>query len=250
MVGGTEGRSVSGRLWKLTPERLRRDLLRARRWLRRNRPGRRVRWGNIRRRAPFSTEFALERGLPVDRHYIAEFVGTHARDIHGDVMEMSRSTYTSAYGTAISSTTIVDIDRTNEQATLFCDLCEPGSLPASAFDAVVLTQTIQYLGALDGAIDNLWQSLRPGGVLLITAPALARDDPVGGDFWRFTPAGLRLALGERLPAEAAITVTGYGNAVGATAQILATAVEDVGAKHLAAHDPGYPVIVGARVQRM
>jgi SAM-dependent methyltransferase len=240
---------MPGRLWRLLPERLRRDLLRTRRWLRRNRPGRRVWWGNIRRRAPFSTEFALERGLPVDRHYIAEFLGTHARDIHGDVMEMSRSTYTSAYGTAISSTTIVDIDRTNEQATHYGDLCEPGSLPGSAFDSIVLTQTIQYLGALDVAVENLWQSLRPGGVLLITAPALARDDPVGGDFWRFTPAGLLQALGDRLPPQAEITVTGYGNAVGATAQVLATSVEDVGAKHLVRHDPAYPVIVGARVAK-
>ena len=206
-------------------------------------------WGNIRRRAPFSTDFALERGLPIDRHYIAEFVGTHARDVHGDVMEMSRSTYTSAYGSAVSSVTIVDIDRTNDQATHYCDLCEPASLPGSAFDCIVLTQTIQYLADLDVAVENLWQSLRPGGVLLLTAPALACDDPVGGDFWRFTPAGLLLALGDRLPAEAAITVTGYGNAAEAAAQILAAAVEDVGAKYLAAHDPGYPVIVGARVAK-
>jgi SAM-dependent methyltransferase len=241
--------SALSAVWQRIPGRYRTRLLAARRWVRRKRPGRAVRWGNLRARAPFSTDFALDRGLPIDRHYIGKFVAAHAQDITGSVMEMSRSTYTDAYGSEVGSRTIVDIDTTNEQATHVCDLCVPGSLPVEAFDCIVFTQTLQYLPDLDTAIANLWQALRPGGVLLMTVPALARDDPIGGDYWRFTPSGLRRALEERLPDGATIDVVGSGNAVAAAAQMLATSVEDLGVHHLAEDDPGYPVIVGARVVR-
>lgn len=245
---GPEDMSSLGKLWHSLPAGVRIRLLRARRWWRRHRPGRRVRWGNLRRRSPFSADHALDRGRPVDRYLIELFVGAHRDDICGDVMEMSRTTYTSAYGKGrVKSCTVVDIDRSNAQATHFCDLCDPGSLPAGAFDCIVLTQTLQYLGDLDVAIANLWQALRPDGVLLLTVPALAREDPVGGDYWRFTPAGLLRVLADRLPAEAGIVVSGYGNAVAAAAQIVAASVEDLGLESLQRNDPAYPVIVGARV---
>ncbi len=207
-----------------------------------------MRWGNLRRTAPLSSEHALDRGLPVDRHYIAEFLTDHAVDVRGDVMEMSRSTYTDAYGGArVTSVTIVDIDRSNEQATRYCDLCEPGSLPADAFDCIVFTQTLQYLADLDTAIENLWRALRPGAVLLLTVPAASRVAPVDGDYWRFTPAGLAVMLRDRLPAEALVTTSGRGNSFAVAAQVVAASVEDVGRPSLVANDPAYPVVAMARV---
>jgi len=197
---------------------------------------------------PFSDTSGLDRGLPVDRVYIRTFVEAHAADVHGDVMEMSRSTYTDACGgSRVASLTIVDIDGTNEQATLVCDLCVTGALPSERFDCIVLTQTLQYLSDLPVAVTNLWSALRPGASLLITVPALGRDDPLGSDYWRFTPAGLRRRLSDLLPTEAEIEVVGYGNALAGAAIFLGLAVEDVGRRHLDVHDPSFPVIVGARV---
>src|SRR4051794_24300652 len=34
-----------------------------------NRPGRRVRWGSLRRTRPFSDCYGFDRGLPIDRYY-------------------------------------------------------------------------------------------------------------------------------------------------------------------------------------
>lgn len=164
-------------------------------------------------------------------------------------MEVSRSTYTALGGDRVSAVTIVDIDTTNEHATLICDLCAPRSLPAQHFDCIILTQTLHLLPDLACAIDNLWNALAPGGVLLLTVPALSRNDPIDGDFWRFTPAGLRRLLSSALPATASIEVTGFGNAIAGAASFLGLAVEDVGPEHLARTDDAFPVVVAARVTK-
>jgi SAM-dependent methyltransferase len=166
-------------------------------------------------------------------------------------MEVSRSTYSTEFGAErVASVTVVDIDRENMQATLLCDLCEPGALPEAAFDCVILAQTLQYLRDLGIALSNLWRSLAPQGVLLITVPALSRDDPLGNDFWRFTPAGLGELLAAHLPAHAEIAVTGYGNALTGAAALLGLTVEDVGPKYFGQSDPSFPLLVAARVVKV
>ena len=239
-----------GRLWHRAPASARRRALRARRWWSRNRPGRRVWWGNLRRSYPFSDHFGLDRGLPIDRAYIAEFLGRFVGDVHGNVMEMSRSTYADAFGDGrIDTLTIVDIDEANDRATLYCDLCEPRTLPPSSFECILFTQTLHLLPDLAAAVDNLWTALAPGGVILMTVPTLSRNDPIGADYWRFTPAGLLRLLTTLLPGDAEIDVSGYGNALAGAASFLGLAVEDVGGEHLRRHDPAFPVIVGARVRK-
>lgn len=243
-------RDVARRVWHRLPAPVRAQALRQRRWWRRNQPGRRVRWGNLPRTAPLSRESALDRGLPVDRFYIAEFLQEHARDVQGDVMEMSRSGYTRTYGGArVRSVAVVDIDTDNVQATLHCDLCERGSLPREAFDCIIFTQTLHLLIDLDVALENLWGALRPGGVLLMTVPALSCCNPIESDYWRFTPLGLEALLVRTLPADAEIATNGRGNSVAAAAQIVAASVEDLGARHLHDFDAAYPVVVEARVAK-
>jgi SAM-dependent methyltransferase len=221
-----------------------------RQWLARNRPGRRVRWGSLRRTSPFSERFGLDRGLPVDRVYIAQFLGAHAEDVRGSILEVSRPTYARLVGRdRATSVTIVDIDPANMEATLTADLCEPGSLPEARFDCVVLTQTLHLLPDIEVALDNLWSSLVPGGVLLITVPALSRDDPIGGDYWRFTPLGLRRALQTALPPVAEIGVEGYGNVLACAATLFGLSAQDVGTGMLQVRDPSFPVVACARVRR-
>ncbi len=81
---------------------------------------------------------------------------------------------------------------------------------------------------LDGALQNAWQSLSSGGVLLISVPGITRSDPdyVTTDCWRFTPAGLdtllaRNCLGGRLE------VAGHGNLTSAVAFLLGLAAEEL-----------------------
>ena len=70
---------------------------------------------------------------------------------------------------------VVDIDRTNDEATIFGDLCDPATLAGITADAVILTQTLQYLSDPSAGLRHLFACLRPGGALLITVPCLQRE---------------------------------------------------------------------------
>jgi SAM-dependent methyltransferase len=186
--------------------------------------------------------------MPIDRFYIGRFIEHHAADIRGSVLEISRSTYVDLFGQP-TKVTIADVDPTNLHANLVVDLCERESLPLGEFDCIILTQTLQYLADLIAALESLSSALAPGGVLLITVPALSRDDPRGADYWRFTPAGLERLLHSTIPADASLEVTAYGNVLAAVAMLHGLAVEETGRDLLEQDDTAYPVVVCARVVR-
>src|SRR5262249_6056962 len=58
----------------------------------------RVRFGSFRRVTPISREFGFDRGLPVDRYYIEQFLSVHADDIRNRVLEIGDDTYMRRFG--------------------------------------------------------------------------------------------------------------------------------------------------------
>ena len=46
-----------------------------------------IRFGTLRSIHPVSTQFGWDRGLPVDRYYIEDFLARHSSDIRGRVLE-------------------------------------------------------------------------------------------------------------------------------------------------------------------
>ena len=209
----------------------------------------RPRWGNLRRRRPFSESFGYERGTPVDRWYIERFLDEHAVDIRGEVLEVGEPRYTARFGgDRVTGSHVVDVDAKNDRATIVADLCEGGSLPTAAFDCAIVTQTLQFLPDVDAAVANLYDSLKPGGTLLVTAPTVSRLEPGQReqDLWRFGPAGLvqllRATGGELL-------VVGYGNLVAAVAALEGVAAEELAEHELHGVDGDFPVVVCGRVAK-
>jgi SAM-dependent methyltransferase len=208
------------------------------------------RWGNLRRRRPFSEHFGNDRGTPVDRVYIERFLAEHAADVRGQALEVGDAGYTRRYGGgAVTASDVLDIDPGNGAATIVADLAQPGSLPDDRFDCFLLIQTLQYVADVPAALRNAWRSLRPGGVLLVCVPGISRLDPDPGpdhDLYRFTPAGLAATLRATLPG-AGLRTVGYGNLLAAVAFLYGIAAEELRPEELAAHDPHYPVLAAARV---
>jgi SAM-dependent methyltransferase len=195
----------------------------------------------MRRRRPVSDCWGFDRGTPVDRHYIEGFLAAHRADIRGRVLEVQDSGYTDRYGSVVEGRDVLDVDPTNPRATIVADLADTAALPAGAFDCFLLTQTLHLVYDLPAAVRGCHHLLRPGGVLLVTGPAISRVR--GGDFWRFTPA----SLGRLLEAAfAPVTVHGYGNVLAATAFLSGMAKEEVPRRLLDEHDPCFPVVVAAR----
>ena len=61
------------------------------------------------------------------------------------------------------------------------------------FDLVFCTQVLEYVPDPGLAVDEIRRVLKPGGLLLLSVPALFPRDSEQ-DCWRFQPAGLRLLL--------------------------------------------------------
>jgi SAM-dependent methyltransferase len=209
-----------------------------RRWRRLLRPA----WpAFLRRTRPLSDYWGFDRGTPVDRHYIEGFLSEHRADIRGRVLEVQDSGYTDRFDSGVEKRDVLDIDPANPRATIVADLSKLAGLPARAFDCFILTQTLHLIYDLPAAIRSCHHLLRPGGVLLVTGPAVSRVR--SGDFWRFTPASLSRLLEESF---GQVTFRAYGNVLAATAFLSGMAKEEVPRRLLDKHDEHFPVIVAAR----
>jgi SAM-dependent methyltransferase len=223
----------------------------ARRWARRL-LGREsiVWWGTLRRTRPVSPYYGLERGAALDRIYIERFLAGHASEVRGRVLEVHDPRYTRAYGGGqVTSSDILDVDASNEEATVIADLAEPGSLPAGRFDCAIVTQTLQYVSSPVAAVENLWATLAPGGVVLITVPCTSRIDPdlAEVDRWRITPRGLELLLGRCAWDE--LEVRGFGNVLGSVAFLMGISGDELRRRELEGDDPDFPLVACARARK-
>ena len=200
---------------------------------------------------PLSTDFGYSRGTPIDRHYIEAFLQAHSADIHGDVLEIGDDAYSRRFGgERVSRQHILHVDPSHPRATITGDLADAGVLPPSAFDCIVLTQTLHLIFDLAGAVEQLHRSLRPGGVALITVPGITpidRGEWKDSWYWSLTDKALaRLLAG---PFEAGqVAVSSRGNLFAATAFLHGAAVEEVDPAKLDRFDAAYPVTVTARAR--
>src|SRR5258708_35041717 len=109
----------------------------------RNLPGRRVRWGSLRRTRPFSDRYGFDRGLPIDRYYIEAFLAREAASIQGEGLEVGDPRYSPRFGGPDAPQIhIVAIDPTNPEATVIADLTVEGSLPDQTYDTIIATQAL------------------------------------------------------------------------------------------------------------
>jgi peptidoglycan/xylan/chitin deacetylase (PgdA/CDA1 family)/glycosyltransferase involved in cell wall biosynthesis/SAM-dependent methyltransferase len=209
----------------------------------------RVDWGDLRRRQPVSQHWGWDRGTPVDRHYIEDFLNEHRADVRGRVLEVRDSVYTRRFGGgAVTGSDVIDIDAGNGAATVIADLRRADGIATDTYDCIILTQTLQLIDDVAGAIAECARILRPGGVLLATVPCTIRVDDEGGqdgDFWRLTEASARRLFAEAFPVEA-FDVKAYGNVMSNAAFLYGLSVAEMSTADLDHVDPNFPQIITIR----
>jgi SAM-dependent methyltransferase len=202
--------------------------------------------GTLRRTSPVSRNWGWDRGTPVDRFYIEHFLEAHRGEIHGQVLEVLNNNYTVRYGRDVTRSDVLDIDAGNPAATVIADLADPSGLPEGRFDCFILTQTLQYIYDLPAAVRSCHRVLRPGGVLLVTVPALSRIDKVPGqDYWRFTVTACARLFGEVFGA-GNVAVRSHGNVLTALAFLSGMAHEELRRNELDVNDPHFPLVIVVR----
>jgi len=214
--------------------------------------------GGLRRLTPISRQFGFDRGKPIDRYYIEDFLGRFSGvpgyvdgDIRGRVLEVGDDVYTRHFGRP-ERVDVLHVSEANSEATVIGRLETGEGIPADQFDCVICTQTLHLLFDFRGAIESLHRMLKPGGVLLVTFPGLSQscnpDRDLWGDHWRFTSRSARLLFEERFQPEA-VTVEAYGNVLTAVGFLHGLAAEEFDAAELRLRDPDYEVLIGVRAMK-
>jgi len=246
LAGGPE--NVPG--WRrFVPAGLRRRLRPLRKafvdW-RRRRP---LRLGALRRTTPIDPNWGFERGTPIDRVYIEQFLEAHADDVRGRVLEIAAPDYTNQFGRGVERVDILMATEGNPQATIVADLVDAPQIPDASFDCAIVTQTLQFIYDVTAALATLHRVLAPGGVLLATVPGIAKisppEDDVFGDWWRFTSRSLR-RLGEEAFGAGNVEVQAFGNVLSAAGFLYGLAASDLRAEELDHRDTLYEVTIGLR----
>jgi SAM-dependent methyltransferase len=200
------------------------------------------------RTTPFSRVFGFDRGTPVDRRYIDGFLARHAADIQGHVLEVKDTTYTRRFGgDRVTASSVLDIDRTNQRATIIDDIATGKQLPSNAFDCVILTQTLQLIFDVRAALITVHRTLAPGGVALITVPGITQipREEASSWYWSFTDLAIQRLCSDAFDG-GSVAVEIHGNVLAATAFLHGVAMHELRDDELDGVDPDYPVIVTAR----
>lgn len=209
--------------------------------------------GDLRRLEPVSRSWGGDRGLPVDRYYIEQFLAANSQDIRGRVLEIGDNEYTLRFGgSRVEKSEILHAAPGNPRATYVDDLAVGRTLPDAAFDCIVCTQTLHVIPDMVASVRTLFRILKPGGVLLVTAPGISQiyRDAEGrwGDYWRLTDRSAAWLL-EQAFGPGATAVEVRGNVLSATAFLQGLASGELTPEELDARDPDYQVSLGIRAIR-
>jgi glycosyltransferase involved in cell wall biosynthesis len=201
---------------------------------------------------PISRSFGYDRGTPIDRYYIENFLEQHSADIRGRVLEIGDASYCRRFDSGITRQDVLHVSPDAPEATIRGDLGQPGVLPEAAFNCMVITQTLHLIIDVREAIARMYAALRPGGVLLLTVPGISpidHDDWKSIWYWSMTGQSVTRLFGDAFGPQA-IEVTVHGNVYAATCFLQGMALEEVRRDWLDRQDSSYPVIIAVRAKRM
>jgi len=208
-----------------------------------------VHFGSLRRCTPLSQDFGCDRGRPIDRYYIENFLARHGTDVRGRVLEIGESSYTRRFGGArVTISEILHMVEGDPEATIIADLTNADHILSDTFDCFILTQTLQFIYDVRAAVKTIYRILKPGGVLLATFPGISQtyDHEWGGSWcWNFTSGSARQLFHEVFPAEN-VKIETFGNVLAAISFLHGLAVEELTQEELDYRDPGYEVTITVR----
>ena len=208
-----------------------------------------VRLGNLRRVTPINRVFGCDRGQPIDRYYIENYLANYSSDIHGHVLEIADSRYTKCYGgNRVTKSDVLHVEEGNREATIVADISSAYQIHSDTFDCIILTQTLQFIYDFRAAIETLFRILKPGGVVLVTFPGISQlnhEIEKFACYWSFNSNSARRLFEEVFPA-ANVRIEAHGNVLTAIAFLHGLVAEELCQKELNHYDPDYQVLITVR----
>jgi SAM-dependent methyltransferase len=216
---------------------------------------RQARFAQLRRMRPIAN--GRQRGVPIVRHYWAQFLDTHQEDIRGHALEIGTTETIRRYGgSRLTAADAIDLAAHHSEITVVADLTKADAVPSNTYDCFVNQFTMHLIYDLESALYHSLRLLKPGGVLLANFPSVeycfARglDMGTGGPlfvFWQFTPLQV-----ENLFRRAGLEATDYeleifGNLFTRIAYQMNMPAEELTRTELDHVDLGHPLLICTRV---
>lgn len=201
---------------------------------------------------PFSSDFGIRFGKPIDRIYIENFLEKSKDSIKGDVLEIAENTYSKKFAVSAINSFILHVEERDSPNVITGNLETGDNIPEGKFDCLLITQTLPFVYKPQEFLINCYKALKPGGVLLMTVGGLSQisryDMERWGDYWRFTDLSIKKLAGEVFQ-EDKIEVETYGNVKTACAFLQGFPSFVLSAKSLSVHDPDYQIIISLRATK-
>jgi hypothetical protein len=214
-----------------------------------NRLFKRLNWYNLRKLEPISRTFGFDRGTPIDRVYIEEFLKSNRQFIKGVVGEIGNNTYSKKFGSDIEKYEVLHYTNDNPKATIIADLSQIETLPNNILDCFIFTQTLNVIYDFKSAIRGVHTMLKSNGVALVTVAGIAQvsryDMDRWGDYWRFTDLSIKKAFVE-IFGKKNVEVETYGNVLSATAFLQGISAEELTKEELFYKDNDYQITIALK----
>lgn len=209
-------------------------------------------WYNLRSLDPISPSFGLDRGTPIDRIYIEDFLKKNSDSIKGRTLEIADNFYSKKFGCAIEKFEILHATADNDKATIIGDLTDISTLPENRIDCFICTQTLNFIYNFKDAIAGIKYLLNEGGVVLATVAGISQisayDMSRWGDYWRFTTLSIQKSF-EDVFGKGNVQVDYYGNVLTSIAFLEGICSEELKEDELFHKDPNYQMTIVVRATK-
>jgi SAM-dependent methyltransferase len=208
-----------------------------------------ISWLHLIPQNPISRKFGMDRGMPIDRVYIENFLAANQEYITGVVCEISENTYSKKFGSKVKKYEILHCEDIGGEVTIVGDLANLDSLPRNSIDCFILTQTLNFIFDVNEAIKGVHYILKPGGVVLATVSGISQisryDMDRWGDYWRFTDLSIKMLFDQVFGSDN-VEVSTFGNALAAVAFMEGVSAEELNLNQILHHDADYQITIAVK----
>lgn len=196
---------------------------------------------------PFSRRWGAERGKPIDRYYIEEFLEKHKDLICGKVMEIADNVYTRKYGGEnVGESIILHVDGCGRNA-IKGNLETGEGICEDWINTLIITQTLMFIYDTQKTVQNIYRMLKSGGTALVTVAGISQisryEAENWGDFYSFHEDAVKRIFGEIFGVEN-IQIECFGNVKTAISLLYGLCCEDLTEEDFNYQDMDYQVIIG------
>lgn len=197
---------------------------------------------------PASVIFGFDRGTPVDRYYLNNYLKIKSEYIVGSVAEIGDNELSIRFGNRDIKSTVLVYGDSKGDNQMSCDLTKHETLPIEEFDTFICTQTLNFVYDFEKALEGIVKTIKPGGSLLLSVAGLSQiseyDMNRWGDYWRFTTLTVEKLLAKYFKVDT-FEVVSFGNAYTASSFLYGISAEEISNSKLNYQDKNYQIIICA-----